>query len=70
MPKVDAHMSETIEAEGIDRGEVDAAVIGVGSRWLNFERQLRLLRTDTAAIPIRKRSRPHDSAGDVRSKVS
>jgi hypothetical protein len=68
--KVDAHISETIEVEDIDIADVDAAVIGVGSRWLNFERQLRLLRTDTAAIPIRKRSRPHDSAGDVRSKVS
>jgi PRC-barrel domain protein len=64
--KIEAHVSDQIEIEEID---ADSAVIGVGSRWLNFERQLRLLRTDTA-IPIRKRTGRHGSAGDVRSKVS
>lgn len=65
--KIEAHVSDQFEIEEIG---ADTAVIGVGSRWLNFERQLRLLRTDNPAIPIRKRTRPHDSTGDIRSKVS
>ncbi|HEX3322171.1 MAG TPA: PRC-barrel domain-containing protein [Terriglobales bacterium] len=65
--KIEVHVRDQVEIEEID---ADAAVIGVGSRWLNFERQLRLLRTDGTAIPIRKRTGRHGSAGDVRSKVS
>lgn len=46
-------------------------VIGMGSRWLNLERQLRTLRAETNAVPIRKRARRGtDPPGGMRSKVS
>ena len=49
----------------------DTWVMGMGSRWLNLERQLRMLRQETSAVPIRKRARTGTEPPDsMRSKVS